>query len=210
MKGNKKAIHEHLNVDQRLLKGFSSVHHKYQRLFSLFLSALFFSVIFIGCSKDKDEGGGSDGLGTVTLTAKGDVNGTFKGMADFEGMQLSSRAESWDLSMHDYNPQTFSLNIARMYDGLEVPEPGTYSIGGPLDADYTVIFVDTRSQTADYAYKEYTIFGSEPHGTLTVTSSSEKTVKGKFSVTVYFYDDDGVAKDQVELNGEFTANKRIH
>ena len=210
MKNNMKVIHEDLKAVRLFLKGFSSVQNKYRRLFSLFLSVLFFSAFFIGCSKDKDEGGGGgDGLGSVTLTAKGDVNGTFKGMADFEGVALSSRADSWDLSMHDYDPQTFSLNIGRMYDGLEVPEPGTYSIGSPLDADYTVIFTDTRSQTAGYSYKEYTIFGSEPHGTLTITSSSEKTVKGKFAVTVYYYDDDGMAVDEVELNGEFTANKRI-
>lgn len=209
MKNNMKVIHEDLKADRLFLKGFSSVDNKYKRLFSLFLSVLFFSAFFIGCSKDKDEGGGGGDLGTVTLTAKGDVNGTFKGMADFEGVALSSRADSWDLSMHDYDPQTFSLNIGRMYDGLEVPERGTYSIGSPLDADYTVIFTDTRSQTAGYSYKEYTIFGSEPHGTLTITSSSEKTVKGKLAVTVYYYDDDGMAVDEVELNGEFTANKRI-
>lgn len=181
-----------------------------QKNILFFLAAFLTAAVSLtACSKDEKEGPeGSLGLGVATLTVTGDVEGTFKGMADFEG-QLASRTEAWEISMHDYSPQTFSLNLMRMNDGIENPKPGTYTIGISSSADFFAVF--THIVDEDYVNAiEYSTFESDNSGTLTIESVSENTIKGKFELTAYEYDDKLDPIGDIEIKGQFTANQRIY
>lgn len=165
-------------------------------------------VLFLtACSKDEKDGSeGSLDLGEGTLTVTGDVEGVFKGMADFEG-KLASQTETWKISMHNYSPQTFSLTLLKMNDGIENPKPGTYTIGISTKADFSAAF--THIVDEDYVNAiEYSTFEDSNSRTLTIESVTEKTIKGKFEFTAHEYDDMLNPRGDVEIKGQFKANKR--
>lgn len=181
-----------------------------QKNILFFLAAFLTAAVSLtACSKDDKEGPESSlDLGEVTLTVTGDAEGAFKGMADFEGAKRS-QTETWEISMHDYSPQTFSLSLIRMNEGIDNPKPGTYSIGLSNKADFFAVF--THIVDEDYVNAiEYSTFESDNSGTLTIESVSENTIKGKFELTAYEYDDKLDPIGDIEIKGQFTANQRIY
>jgi len=171
----------------------------------IFLSAM-------ACSKNDDSAKPGGGLGEGNLTVSGAVEGKFSGMADFELGEYSS-SRIFDISIHDFNPQTFSLSIQSLgiTDEIEIPGPGTYTIGTFPHADFHANF--TRIIDEDFVNAtEYSTFFAEEEGsgTLTITSSDGKTMKGSFEFVAHEIDDDEVLIGSVTIKGEFTANKRIH
>ena len=175
-------------------------------------------VLFLtACSKDDKEGPepGSD-MGEISFTATGDVKGTFEGMADFN--LYETVVNNWSISGHDINPQTFDIDIGftKVREKAERPEPGTYSIGGPAKEDFTVDFTYFGEKKQGSGLELSSIHfqkGEGARGTLTITSSNEKTVKGHFECNVYeeLYDEATYTYyigKSVSLKGEFTANQR--
>lgn len=190
---------------------------------NLFVYGLLAFLAF-SCNKgddNKGDGGRKDtNLGEVNITVTGDLNETFKGVADFDHLVLKGGNETWSISTHDSKPQTFSMSI--MVAGNEWtentigrPEPGTYSIGGVYTSDYQAGFDHIVDQ--DYYNKNgknasySTIWqGKEESGTLVITSSTENTVKGTFDFIAHQYDEDTLEQiATVRIKGDFTANKRV-
>jgi len=167
------------------------------------------------CSKDEKPGDSFTGdLGEVSLTVSGDVVGKFKGMADFE-LDKYSNTYIFDISMHDFNPQTFSLSIQKVHtdeDNIEIPGPGTYTIGTFSDADYQAEFIPIVDEDFVNTTEYITAFSDEKDtsGELTIHSSDGKTLKGNFEFTAHELDDEFNPVGSVTVVGEFTANKRIY
>lgn len=172
------------------------------------------------CSKDEKPGDSFTGdLGEVSLTVSGDVEGKFKGMADFE-LDKYSNTFIFDISMHDFSPQTFSVSIQTMdtsEENIEIPGPGTYTIGTFPQSDYHGEFIHIVDE--DFVNtSEYTTFfyggedGKEEDtsGVLTIHSSDGKTLKGSFEFTAHQLDDELNPQGSVTVKGDFTANKRIY
>lgn len=189
-------------------------------LLRLSMVSLLAVTLTTGCSKDKDKESQTYDLGEVNITVTGDLNGTFKGVADFDHLVSKGGNETWSISTHDIKPQTFSMSI--MVAGNEWtentigrPEPGTYSIGGINTSDYQAGFDHIVDQ--DYYNKNgknasySTIWqGKEESGTLLITSSTENTVKGTFDFIAHQYDEDTLEQiATVRIKGDFTANKRV-
>lgn len=173
-------------------------------------------VFLMACSKDEKEGPDpSLDLGEITFTTTGDVKGTFKGMSDFN--LYETIVNKWSISGHDINPQTFDIDIGftKVREKAERPKPGTYSIGGPAEEDFTVNFIYFGEKKQGSGLELSSIHskkGEGARGTLTITSSNEKTVKGHFECKVYeeLYDETKgyyIGKS-VSIEGKFTANQR--
>jgi|SRR5690554_3091646 len=181
---------------------------------AIFFMTVLLSTSLVACGGDDNNVNNSGGfdLGEISVTVSGDMEGNFSGMADFDHL-ATGNIETWEISGHDYDPQSFSISFMDMVIGgsAERPLPGTHSIGGVL-ADYTAGFEYFPDPGNYFEYIEYsTIFGSNPtSGTLTVTSSNENTVKGSFEFTAYRVDDNLNIVGTVQVSGEFTANKRIN
>ena len=136
---------------------------------------------------------------------------TVNGMADFAHLRLNNM-QTWEISMHDISPQTFSSSIITMDVGeLERPSPGTYSIGDGINTGFSGIFIDVVDG-AFHLSEEYATLESDDFGTLTITSSNENNVKGHFEFTALLTDMDDsyntVILKTIHVQGEFSANKR--
>lgn len=170
----------------------------------------------VACSSDDNNNNGSGGfdLGIINLTVTGEVEGDFSGMADFDHLAVMG-TEIWSIDGNDYSPQTFSISFTDMAIGgtADRPTPGTYSIGSSVgDADYSAIFLYFPDGFKEYSTTIFSdiIDGGENSGTLTITSSNENTVKGHFEFTAYREDDDLNIAGTIQVQGEFTANKRMN
>lgn len=192
-----------------------TIRKKKLSILNLFVCGI---MVFFAFSCNKDEVKDTD-LGEVNITVSGDLNGTFKGIADFDYL-VSGGNEIWSISTHDTKPQTFSMSI--MVAGNEWtentigrPEPGTYSIGGLYTSDYQAGFdhivdqdyYNEKGKNASYS----TIWQEEEEiGVLVITSSTENEVKGRFDFIAHQYDEDDLRKiGTVSIKGNFIANKRI-
>ena len=155
-----------------------------------------------------------DDLGEVELTLSGDLDGVRAGMADFYGQEAAG-LHLWEISMHDFSPQTFSLTLIRSaLDSVQRPDVGTYEIDGN-DTGFSAIF--THIPDGDFAnVTEYADvlcrdeFGLG--GTLTIETSSDELVTGRFQFTVADVDLDAsgcVALGSIDVEGEFTARARL-
>lgn len=172
------------------------------------ISLLLFVASFIiggaACSsKDKEQL--EVDLGSATLTVTGDVQGSFSGMADFHALS-TNQSDTWSISMHDYNPQNFSLNFVRTGKGVERPEVGTYTIGASHKADFFATFVHIVGQNFTAA-KEYSTL-EDPSGTLTIQTSNSQSVIGDFDLTAFEYNDNFEIVGSVHIKGSFNANQR--
>ncbi|WP_141691557.1 DUF6252 family protein [Rhodohalobacter halophilus] len=166
---------------------------------TLLLSILIFS--FCGGCSDSTSNDDLDELGTVTFEVSGALEGDKEGMADFYSMSAYS-LYTWEISTHDFNPQSFSLQFQRTSQSeIENPEPGTYSIGGGPD-DYLAIFTDTEAGFADAV--EYSTFSEGTGGTLEITHSSDDLIRGTFSFTASSEGGETVTI----TNGQFEAKPR--
>ena len=164
---------------------------------------IFLGLLTITCS---DNSSGNDDNenpqnGNVTFTVSGDSNGEKSGTAVFDVVE-GGVTHFVEISMWD-NPSTFTLAFAVFStDPLDVPTPGTYSIGQTdlngevFEADYTIAEADDVLD-----YENYTTSYGEHGGTLTITESSENHIEGTFSLTVGKYD-----QEQDEYVGEITIN----
>lgn len=196
-----------MKTNKQLITSFTAI---------IFLMAATF---LTACSKSEKPDSSGSGLGTMTLEVTGEVNGSFKGMADFNHLKVS-QTESWSIAGHDMKPQTFSLDITAIgnqftSNTIGRPEPGNYSIGGMQTADYQATFthiVDEDFYNSNGKNVTYTTtyLNEGQNGTLTITSSTEETVKGTFSFTAHPQDTSSpdASSKTVQIQGEFTAHKR--
>ncbi|MGO3706353.1 MAG: hypothetical protein ACTJGD_00815 [Mesonia hippocampi] len=183
----------------------------------LFTLITLFSIGLIACENDdnKNNPPNNSDFGEITLKVTGDLNANFSGMADFYHLKVSN-TETWEISGHDYKPQTFSFNIMDIasYGSTERPSPGTYTIGSSTNADFsaglTYIPDGDYINTIEYSTSLLADLAepAENRGTLTITSSNEDTVKGHFECTAFRTDDELNIVGTIEISGEFTANKR--
>src|SRR5690554_1875779 len=180
---------------------------------STYLTAIVLALSFTACSDDdssSDDNGNPD-LGNASLTVNGDVEGQKSGMADFNYLEdLPGGMEEWEISIHDYNPQTFSLTLMlTSVNGVSQPEPGTYDIG--FDANNPSVFmaIYTHIENEDFMNSvEYnTLF--DGGGILTINSSTSETVTGTLEFTAHEFNDDFEIVGTITVSGEFTANKRV-
>lgn len=184
----------------------------------VFILIISLSVALSACSDDSSgPETGTDDIGDTTFSVSGDVDSNHAGQADFWGLDGDYGLNTWEISMHDFNPQTFNLSfMLSSTSPISRPEPGTYDIN---DADgFTVIYEYIENQ--DYANaKEYSNVlwlcseTNPSNGTLTISSSSDSEVRGTFNVSLSSVDidDSGNCVDMgsVNITGEFRATERI-
>lgn len=171
---------------------------------------LVIAVAGITACSDNSTGPSETELGQATMTTSGDVEGQKEGMADFNSLDLGA-LYSWEISIHDFGPQTFSLSFRLLSsDPIERPGPGTYEIGsGPTDpAVFTANYSDVEdgiSNATDYS----TLFG-DYGGSLTITESNDNQVKGTFEFNAADFDlENDQVLGEITVSGEFIANQRI-
>lgn len=165
-------------------------------------------LLTLSCS-ESSVGNDDLGLGNATFSVSGDVEGSKSGMADFSDFNMNN-LYSWDISIHDFDPQTFSLQFMIVSDSeIERPSTGTYSIGNEPDSDFTASFTDTEDGF-DNSVEYSTLFG-EYSGTLTITESNNDVVKGTFSFTAgeENFDPEVPNREVSVTNGEFEARPRM-
>ncbi|MGM0634529.1 MAG: hypothetical protein ACQESK_00575 [Bacteroidota bacterium] len=169
---------------------------------------------FSACSSDDDSSSGpssTDDLGSTNFVVTGDFEAEKSGFADFASLDLGS-ISTWEISTHDYSPQTFSLNFMLTSATNEVaqPEPGTYTIGFETNSTEVFHVVYTRIDDGDFSSAvEYTTWDSDS-GTLTIQSATENQVTGSYDFTAYYYDDAFNKTSEIQVSGEFAAKKRIN
>src|SRR5690606_1825159 len=154
----------------------------------LFMTSLL-SVSLMSCGNDDNNSSSSD-FGEINLTVTGQLEDNFSGMADFHQSEVLS-TQVWEISGHDYNPQTFSIQLMDVgsTDDAGEPSPGTYSTGDTVNADYTVKFTHNRHGSFSTSVEYRTTYGNNANnGTLSFTSSTETTVKGSFECAAYRVD----------------------
>ncbi|TVQ67493.1 MAG: hypothetical protein EA360_02205 [Balneolaceae bacterium] len=178
-----------------------------------FFLFIFISVVLglTGCSDDPT---GTDlDIGDVSITITGDIEKNVSGgQADFDGMQ-TGQIHSWEISLNDLNPQTYSLVFLKI-DTEQFAQPGTgaYSLGevnGGFDAFFDNI-------VGNFDITEYSTFSlcetGEAGGTLTLEASSASVVRGSFDFTAVKEDFDENFDCQVlgsiRVRGEFRALPR--
>jgi len=182
---------------------------KSKKLF-LFLTLTTLALINYSCSDDDDSSGGPD-IGDATITVSGDVQGQKSGMADFHHLtDLPGGMETWEISIHDYSPQTFSLQFMLASATSEITQPGVgaHEIGFTPNSTSVFTAIYTHIPDGDFMNStEYsTLWGGA--GTLNITTSNDNTVSGNFQFSATEVDDELNIVGTVEVSGEFTANKR--
>lgn len=175
---------------------------------------------FTSCSKDEAGSGGVPGgsldLGVSTITVSGDINETFKGYADFELLDLGF-VKSFGISLWDFDPSTFAVDLNGFGEAGKHPTPGTYIIESSpsFSGGYSGTFIRIENGNV-FDAKEYNSQlildkdGVAQDGTLTITSSSDKEIKGSFDFHAYIEDDEGRVTSTVRVQGDFTAKARIN
>lgn len=129
-------------------------------------------------------------------------------MADFTYNDLGSLKE-WELSFHDYGPQTFSLTLM-LTDLEEVnqPQPGNHSIGHHPTDPTVFLGIFTNIEDGNYeSMVEYDTFTSL--GTLTIVSSTDEKVVGSFEFSANTRDEQFSVIGSINISGSFEAYKRI-
>lgn len=191
----------------------------------LFIIILTVFTLF-GCSDSSSGPDLDNGLGQVSLTVSGDVQGEKSGMADFYGGEPGGQGiYYWELSFNDFSPQTYDLQLS-LTDFDEIPRPaaGTYEIGfdppNPFEERgepeffgiYTHIPNGSFSNAMEFETGLFCTEEAPRGGTLVITSSSSEAVSGSFSFTAanYDFDDSGncISQGEIEVAGEFTAKAR--
>ncbi len=151
-------------------------------------------------------------FGTVNLTVTGAIEKSFSGMCDF---QSYSFANMWEIDGHDgksvngQNTQSFSISITETGEDASKPDVGEYDIGPLLDAPYQFSLIHIIDNDFESSVEYGTLLFEEDVGTLTISSSSEKEVKGSFNLTASEIVDDEMGLPtrgpEVKIKGEFTA-----
>lgn len=182
---------------------------KSKKLF-LLLTITALALINYSCSDDDESSGGSD-IGDATITVSGDVQEQKSGMADFHHLtDLPGGMETWEISIHDFSPQTFSLQFMLTSATSEITQPGvgTYEIGFTPNSTSVFTAIYTHIPDGDFMNStEYsTLWGGT--GTLNITTSNDNTVSGNFQFSASKVDDELNIVGTIEVSGEFTANKR--
>ncbi len=159
------------------------------------------------------------GSHNLEFSISGDVEDEKTGIIGFFGAGESSFANEsdhmWQLLSEDSDPgpQTFRLDFIYMDldEKVSRPVPGTYDVGSisytedPDSPVFTVSYVNTQQSIA-YSSAFAEICGEEyAHtGTLTIDTSTEELVTGKFAFDA-FACDQGSISATINLTGEFTA-----
>lgn len=95
-----------------------------------------------------------------------------------------------------------------MENETAIPAPGTYRIGfEPLNSE---VFVASYIHIVDGEYHNATEYDTmDGSGTLTIESSNEETIKGRFEFTAHSRNDDFEIDGTSQVVGDFKANRRI-
>ncbi len=143
--------------------------------------------------------------GTSTFTVNGALSGSFQGTADFVAAE-NFGVNTFEISMNDRSPQTFSLQIMRQSsEPAEVPVAGAYTIGmnDGTGSAFTAIFVDTSEGFAHAA--EYTTLFDDATGELVIELSENGRLSGFFRFTATNLE----TGDRIEVSeGSFSAVER--
>lgn len=177
----------------------------------LYYFLVFLSFVLSGysCSDDNDGPENMD-MGEATFTVTGAVEDEKSGQADFHHLTgLPGGLENWEISIHDFSPQSFSLQFnLSSSSGIKQPGPGTYEIGFEANSSNVFLAIYTHIPDGNFMNStEYsTLWGGG--GTLTITTSNEDTVSGSFQFSAAEVDDELNVVGTVNITGEFTAKKR--
>ena len=168
--------------------------------------------LLFGCSDDSSGPEDLDDLGEATLNVSGDINANHTGQADFWS-EDTGVVNLWELTMYDFNPQTFSLSfLLTSSDPIARPGPGNYEIveANGFNAVYEYIenqdFVNTRVFIKLFC-------DDDNAGELTITNSSDSEIRGNFNITISEWDFDDLGNcvnlGTVNIKGDFRATERI-
>jgi hypothetical protein len=177
----------------------------------LYYFLVFLSFAFSGYSCSDDNDGPEDiSMGEANFTVSGAVEGEKSGQADFHHLtDLPGGLENWEISIHDFSPQTFSLQFSlSSSNSITQPGTGTYEIGFEANSSNVFLAIYTHIPNGDFMNStEYsTLWGGA--GTLTITTSNEDTVSGSFQFSATEVDDELNVVGTINITGEFTAKKR--
>lgn len=194
---------------------------------AIWLGFLTTIMVFIGSCSDNSTGpDGSDDSGSATLTITGDFEAERTGFADFYASpELSGGMYYWQISIHDFAPQTFDLAIMRIdFNEIERPSVGTYEISeqipNPFSDDDEIIFFADYTHIVDEDFNNTTGYSTSlicpefsAGGELNITSSSNSEISGNFEFSAHHieYDSEGncVLESSITVSGQFTANPRV-
>ena len=177
----------------------------------ILLSVAFILALVMPSCSSSDDNNITSKLGEIKFSISGGIEANKEGIADFDKLDIMNTS-TWELGGHDISPQTFSLNFSLLSANQSItrPQPGTYTIGFDVNNSDAFHAVYTHIEDGDFANSvEYTTW-EQNSGTLTIDSSSEDKVTGSFNVTLYKYDDTLNIEDEIQLNGTFSANKRMY
>ncbi|NEN25680.1 hypothetical protein G3O08_19490 [Cryomorpha ignava] len=181
--------------------------------FFLFL-AITLTLGMVSCSDDDNKDGGpagpaGDEFGSSALTLSGDVEGERSGMADFELLNLAGLSHWWTISMLDFSPQTFSLNLILSVNSENAPQPGpgTYPIGIDINNPNTQYFTAdlTLIENQDFANASNYTTAMTSGGTVTITAANDQEMVGTFEFTAIEYGDSLNVISTVDVSGSFSA-----
>jgi len=177
----------------------------------ILLSVAFILALVMPSCSSSDDNNITSKLGEIKFSISGGIEANKEGIADFDKLDIMNTS-TWELGGHDISPQTFSLYFSLLSANQSItrPQPGTYTIGFDVNNSDAFHAVYTHIEDGDFANSvEYTTW-EQNSGTLTIDSSSEDKVTGSFNVTLYKYDDTLNIEDEIQLNGTFSANKRMY
>jgi hypothetical protein len=178
-----------------------------------FAAAALFSLFLLNGCSDSTSSIEDDLFGSASFDISGDIEGSKEGFADFDGFSAYG-VSSWEISIHDFQPHTFSLTFMMIDTGDEIqrPGPGTYDIsyGVGNEGSFSAFYVNTEDGYEE-AF-EYETYGEGTGGQLVITESSSDVVKGTFSFNAAKYDyDTGEVIGTISVtNGRFEARARVN
>ncbi|AWV88454.1 hypothetical protein [Bradymonas sediminis] len=167
-----------------------------------------------GSSASNNSGNGGDrpsdsSMGSVTLNLSGEVSASRAGFADFSEMDFGP-TQTWELSMNDISPQTFSLTLMAISDTATRPSPGEYIIGAASNDPGQFQAVYTHIEDGDFVNAvEYTSQRSGG-GVLKIETSTDAKVSGTFEFTADRYAEpmDATPAGTIQVTGSFEATPR--
>jgi hypothetical protein len=167
---------------------------------------------FLSCSEDSSGPGDLEDLGEATLSVSGDIEANHTGQADFLSMQFSG-VNNWEIHMHDFNPQTFSMTIF-LTSLDEVGPPGTGTFEFDEIEGFSVIYEYIENEDLQNAREFSNVFCDDSeNGTFTISSSSDSEIRGSFNATISEYElnDSGQCENlgTVNITGNFRATPMI-
>ena len=188
--------------------------------FNSFLVILFLvGTISVSCSRSDDASPTQSFSLTIT---ENDVETTFDSenvQVDF-GYSEGAGITSFDISIQDYSPQTFTIGLlSYVPEGVPLQEnteyyihnyelnPETYSFFGMFSHLENFEPITFSTPAEDILYYNT---GGTASGQITLTKVTDNEIKGSFSFTAFRINDQLEVLGAAVINCHFVAQKRIH